>query len=646
MSLIGSVSLTNNTNGLYLGQVNINNASEIGLTSNSIYINDNDRTIQSGIDVSTQGDCLYISAGSYGEPQINIYNKQNIALIAPNSGSTICEILNGIIIDGTSELIRLNNLQLEGANNQIFGIGRHTISNSVFQGFITQTNTVEIGKNSTQYITVIDSQFDQYCILSVSNLLVSVVYFINCNFGGASIILSQASPLQVIFNNCAGFVSFPANATYIGLNVLTSGISKVDTVNVNITTINNSAYPPPSSNLSCTSQAVNRIVSASATNDVLTANQFLTWDDVGLNLFNSNPLSIGRGNNAMSASTNSAIGVNALNVITSGTNNCTYGYNSGNLITSSSNNCIIGSSNTNTNSMTDGVCLGTSNTNSNDNAIVIGNSSKVKQSSITIGNSSGKTTGTYNIAIGRSSMNNVSALSGSYNLALGGTVLNSLTSGNYNLSIGQSSSTALSTGSNNCILGVSSGQILTSHNNNSIVGYNSSNSGTPYQNCSVMGSNINSVLSGDNQVQLGDSSTTVYTYATATRSDSRDKTDIIDCKFGLDFINGLKPKQYKFNYREDYIETKVDEEGKITINNLINDGSKKRNRQHSGLIAQDVKDLSDKLNIDFAGFQDSKINGGSDVLHLNYIEFLGPIIKAIQQLSQRVEQLSQRVEQL
>jgi hypothetical protein len=285
MSIIGAVSLTNNT-GLFLGEVNLNNLNlasnqlvyssdgvnmsglnigdglqkvldelttvgnpDIQLTSNSLYVNDNVNSIQSAVNQATQADVINISSGSFGESQIQITDKYNIGLTAPGTASTICEILNGVVIDGTSENIRLSNLQIKGANSRINGVGRHRLNNCVFTGSVSQTNNVEFGNSSTNFITVSNCEFNNYCSLTVSNLfasVASVIYFINCNFGGATITLSQPSPLQVIFNNCAGFVSFPleTKASFIGLNVLTTGVSRTDTTNVNLSTINNLAYPP------------------------------------------------------------------------------------------------------------------------------------------------------------------------------------------------------------------------------------------------------------------------------------------------------------------------------------------------------------------------------------------------------------------
>ena len=122
------------------------------------------------------------------------------------------------------------------------------------------------------------------------------------------------------------------------------------------------------------------------------------------------------------------------------------------------------------------------------------------------------------------------------------------------------------------------------------------------------------------------------------RSDGRDKADIVDTSLGLEFINALHPVDYKYDYRECYdvvsIESPVNK-----ITSFPKDGSKKRNRFHHGLVAQEVKQVLDKLGIDFGGYQDHKINGGCDVLTLGYTEFIGPLIKAVQELSKRVEEL-------
>ena len=47
----------------------------------------------------------------------------------------------------------------------------------------------------------------------------------------------------------------------------------------------------------------------------------------------------------------------------------------------------------------------------------------------------------------------------------------------------------------------------------------------------------------------------------------------------------------------------------------------------------------DSMGVDFAGYQDHKVNGGKDVLSIGYEELIGPLIKAVQELSAEVQQL-------
>jgi uncharacterized protein YjbI with pentapeptide repeats len=217
------------------------------LISNSLYVNDNINTIQSKIDISNQADVIYISAGSYGEQQIKIDGKYNIALCAPPIGtSAICEALNGINITNTSELIRVSNLSFKGSDSFINPIGRCIFHNVTFTGSVLDPLDITIGDSTTKYLTFYQCEWNQYCNITIPSTFASIIYFVNCNFSSAVINLLNFSNQQVIFNNCAGFVSFPlaTKATLVGLNVLTTGVSRVDATNVNLSTINSLAYPP------------------------------------------------------------------------------------------------------------------------------------------------------------------------------------------------------------------------------------------------------------------------------------------------------------------------------------------------------------------------------------------------------------------
>lgn len=137
-------------------------------------------------------------------------------------------------------------------------------------------------------------------------------------------------------------------------------------------------------------------------------------------------------------------------------------------------------------------------------------------------------------------------------------------------------------------------------------------------------------VSGDYQVQVGSNVVDVYT-ATAiqNRSDARDKTDIRDTELGLDFIKALRPVDYRWDYRTDYVD--YDDDGNPV--QVEKDGSRKRTRFHHGLIAQEVAETA----FDFGGLQDHSINGGGDVMSLGYTELIAPLIKSVQELSARIE---------
>ena len=233
------------------------------------------------------------------------------------------------------------------------------------------------------------------------------------------------------------------------------------------------------------------------------------------------------------------------------------------------------------------------------------------------------TNGGYNCAYG------VLALkfntSGSNNVGFGSQALNRNETGNYNTAIGDKAGYNITTGSQNTALGACT------FNDNQCMAYNT---------CTAVG--YGATVTGSNQVQLGTDNVTVYAQkAIQTRSDSRDKIDIQHTLLGLEFIKKLTPRQFRMNSREAYFEI-----GQQRDFSATNDGSKAGKRFHQGFVAQEVKTVLDEMNIDFAGYQDHKINGGEDVLSLGYTEFIAPIVKAIQEQQQMIELQQQKINEL
>ena len=260
-------------------------------------------------------------------------------------------------------------------------------------------------------------------------------------------------------------------------------------------------------------------------------------------------------------------------------------------------------------------------------------------------------TGNYNTAVGYSALS-IAAAAGQ-NTAVGYNAGSSFTAssaggnpGNHTL-VGYLSGSAITTGYNNTFIGSAAGYAVTTQNASTALG-SAAMLNTAATNSTCIGANTD--VTGNNQVQLGDASTTTYVYGTVqNRSDIRDKADIRDTQLGLGFINALRPVDYRWDMREDYKPAPpndLDDKAAMDawretakLSNLTHDGSKKRSRYHHGLIAQEVKAVLDAQNIDFGGYQDHSVKGGDAVLSIGYDELIAPLIKAVQELTARVQEL-------
>jgi hypothetical protein len=177
------------------------------------------------------------------------------------------------------------------------------------------------------------------------------------------------------------------------------------------------------------------------------------------------------------------------------------------------------------------------------------------------------------------------------------------------------------------------------------------------QNSTALG--YNAQITASNQVRLGNTFVTAVTSQVGNLSDERDKAEIRNTILGLDFIKQLRPVDWKWDFREDYREkapvrpsSDATEEEKEAyklahakwledskLANITNDGTHKRTRFHHGLIAQEIKSLIETTGVDFGGFQDHTIKGGDECMTIGYTELIGPMIKAIQELSAEVASL-------
>ena len=248
------------------------------------------------------------------------------------------------------------------------------------------------------------------------------------------------------------------------------------------------------------------------------------------------------------------------------------------------------------------------------------------------------TTGNDNIAVGDRTLTAITT--GSSNVAICNNALYHAKTANFNIAIGQFALTQNQDGSGNVAIGQQALNTLKAGHSNTAIGECALTGSVDRNNATGIGANTD--VTGDNQVQIGSNGVTVYTHtAIQTRSDSRDKIDIQDALLGLEFIKKLIPRQFRMNSREAYFEI-----GQQRDFSATNDGSKAGKRFHQGFVAQEVKEVIDELGVDFAGYQDHKINGGEDVLSLGYTEFIAPIVKAIQEQQQMIELQQQKINEL
>lgn len=166
----------------------------------------------------------------------------------------------------------------------------------------------------------------------------------------------------------------------------------------------------------------------------------------------------------------------------------------------------------------------------------------------------------------------------------------------------------------------------------------------------------NSVVTASNEMRLGNSSTTVKLgNGTTVTSDKRDKIDISENELGLDFINSLKTVKWHDNNRDKYFKKEFDKETStehviiengvpVIIQDEYESGSRKGTRWHRGLVAQDVLELIDSKN--FSAVKDTTVNNKDkhiEELTLDYNQFIAPMIKAIQEMSEKVKYLEEQL---
>jgi hypothetical protein len=178
-------------------------------------------------------------------------------------------------------------------------------------------------------------------------------------------------------------------------------------------------------------------------------------------------------------------------------------------------------------------------------------------------------------------------------------------------------------GSNNTAIGYNAGIALLGGSNNIIIGSLADASST--------------VVS--NEITLGNSSiTTLRCQVTSitSLSDERDKHSIEDLPVGLALINALRPRRYKWDKRDWYIDEVELEDGVTDYVPVPQDGSRAQNDWNEGFVAQEAKAALEAAG---ASWFPLVYETNPEKLEMSAGKLIPVLVKAIQELTARLEAL-------
>lgn len=208
--------------------------------------------------------------------------------------------------------------------------------------------------------------------------------------------------------------------------------------------------------------------------------------------------------------------------------------------------------------------------------------------------------GTTHVAIGHDAM--ALALTGTGHVAIGQNALKNISGTNYATAVGTSTGqNCTSGGLSSTFIGNSAGSGVTTGTQNTCIGF----SANP------------TTATVSYQFTLGHTDITTLRCNVQTitsLSDARDKTEIVNTPYGLDFINTLQPRQFKWATR---------------------DGNIKDGKVEQGFIAQELLEAAgnNKANLNLV------LEDNPNKLEANMGNLVPILVKAIQELTARVAEL-------
>ncbi len=209
------------------------------------------------------------------------------------------------------------------------------------------------------------------------------------------------------------------------------------------------------------------------------------------------------------------------------------------------------------------------------------------------------TTGSNNVAMGNFSLDALTT--GSNNTAVGYSALTSNTTGFYNTAFGSDAGLSITTGVGNTMVGTFAADNATTGNYNTSLGYGAKPSSATVGGEFTLGdTNVNNLRCNDTTI--------------SSLSDQRDKTEIVDNPYGLEFLKSIQSRKFTWATRE----------------GNVKDGSTRL-----GFIAQELLAATDGDN----DVLDLVYESNPDRLEAKAGNLIPILVKAIQELAAEVQEL-------
>lgn len=248
------------------------------------------------------------------------------------------------------------------------------------------------------------------------------------------------------------------------------------------------------------------------------------------------------------------------------------------------------------------------------------------------------TTGYNNVATGVYALHNNTT--GLHNTGIGYAALLSNTTGVHNVAVGPEALRSNTKGSRNTALGDSAGAAF-NFNYATFVGYKTSAAVNGLTNITALGHRASATAS--NQVRLGNSAVTSIggQVSWTTLSDGRFKRNIQEDVPGLSFIKKLRPVTYTLD--ADAVDEATGISEKLTDEEKLSRSAAEKER-HTGFVAQEVDKAATEIKYEFGGIDRPKNN--NDFYGLRYAEFVVPLVKAVQELSEENTALKNEIKEM